>query len=250
MIIFCTDLDNTLIYSYKREIGRDKTCVEIYQNREISFMTDSSYQMLKQVKEKVLLVPTTTRTLEQYERIDLGIGIPEYALVCNGGVLLVRGREDAKWYEESLKSVWDCQSELKKAEQYLQKDPNRSFEVRNIRKLFLFTKSEKPQESMKGLKRILNLALVDVFCNGVKVYVVPKRLSKGEAVRRFRERLGAEYVIAAGDSEFDVPMLKEADIAIMPEELNKRFHPGGNPVSIDESVVFSDRVLEYILKSI
>lgn len=249
MIVFHADLDNTLIYSYKHEIGRDKTCVEIYQNREISFMTDSSYQMLKQVREKVLLVPTTTRTVEQYQRIDLGIGNPKYALVCNGGVLLVDGREDANWYEESLESVRDSQMELEKAEQYLEKDPNRSFEVRNIRRLFLFTKSAKPQESMEGLKKILNLTLVDVFCNGAKVYVVPKRLSKGEAVRRFRKRVGAEYVIAAGDSEFDVSMLQRADVAIVPEELKKRFHLGENPVSIEGSTMFSDRVLEYILNS-
>ena len=31
MQIVHTDLDNTLIYSYKHEIGGPKTCVEIYQ---------------------------------------------------------------------------------------------------------------------------------------------------------------------------------------------------------------------------
>ena len=39
MAIFFTDLDNTLIYSYRRDIGRDKVCVELYQGREISFVT-------------------------------------------------------------------------------------------------------------------------------------------------------------------------------------------------------------------
>ena len=96
MQIVHTDLDNTLIYSYKHEIGGPKTCVEIYQGREISFMTETSHRLLGQLCSKpgVLVVPTTTRTLEQYQRIDLGIGVPEYALVCNGGVLLHQGKED------------------------------------------------------------------------------------------------------------------------------------------------------------
>ncbi len=29
MVLFCTDLDQTLIYSYKHEIGDRKRCVEI-----------------------------------------------------------------------------------------------------------------------------------------------------------------------------------------------------------------------------
>lgn len=96
-------------------------------------------------KPGVLVVPTTTRTLEQYQRIDLGIGVPEYALVCNGGVLLHQGKEDPVWYQESLALIADAQSELQRAEQWMTEDVNRCFEVRNIRSLFLFTKSNEPE---------------------------------------------------------------------------------------------------------
>ncbi|MDE6056296.1 MAG: HAD family hydrolase, partial [Lachnospiraceae bacterium] len=81
MIIFHTDLDNTLIYSYKHNIGEKKRCVEIYQGREISFVTQETYrllQMLSERKGQVLIVPTTTRTIEQYQRIDLGVGTFPY----------------------------------------------------------------------------------------------------------------------------------------------------------------------------
>ena len=47
MKIFMSDLDNTLIYSYKHEIGEEKTCVEIYQDREISYMTNRSCELLE-----------------------------------------------------------------------------------------------------------------------------------------------------------------------------------------------------------
>lgn len=247
MKIFMSDLDNTLIYSYKHEIGKEKTCVEIYQDREISYMTNRSCELLKAVTEKVLFVPTTTRTKEQYERIHLGIEIPEYALVCNGGLLLVDGREDSQWYQESLQLVADCQEELEKAWYCLETDENRSMELRNIRDLFLFTKSEKPCQSAERLKEILNLSLVEVFQNGVKVYAVPRKLSKGMAVSRLKERLDAELVIAAGDSEFDLPMLQEADIAIAPKELTDKYKIGKDIIGVGGEGIFSDQMLEYLL---
>ena len=247
MRVFMSDLDNTFIYSYKHEIGEEKTCVEIYQDREISYMTNRSCKLLKAVKEEVLFVPTTTRTKEQYDRIQFGIGILKYALVCNGGILLIDGREDPRWYQESAQLVADCQAELEKAQHCLENDENRSMELRNIRDLFLFTKSEKPYQSTKRLKEILNLSLVEVFQNGVKVYVVPKKLSKGMAVSRLKKRLGAELVIAAGDSEFDLPMLQEADLAIAPKELTDKYKIREDIVGMDGKGIFSDQMLEYIL---
>lgn len=247
MIIFNSDLDNTLIYSYRHDIGKDKICVEIYEEREVSFMTKKSYELLKFLPENMVFVPTTTRTIEQYNRIDLGIGIPKYALVCNGGVLLEEGRENEKWYKVSLELVSDCMKELKKAEIYFEHDKNRTFEVRNIKGLFVFTKSSEPYKTVETLKELLNMTLVDVFYNGVKVYVVPKKLSKGEAVKRLRKYLGAEMVIAAGDSEFDVSMFGEADIAIAPEELLEQHPIQKNVVCATAQTVFSDTILDYLM---
>lgn len=246
MIILHSDLDNTLIYSYKHDIGMEKKCVEIYQGREVSFMTDKSYDLLKAVKSKVLFVPTTTRTIEQYDRIDLGIGAPEYALVCNGGVLLVNGREDKEWYLESLRLTKDCQEELEKAQNVLKSDVHRIFEIRNIRSLFVFTKSDKPETSSESLKRVLDMSRVDVLCNGVKVYVVPKNLSKGMAVRRFRKKVHGDKVIAAGDSEFDISMLMEADVGLAPASLADKYLIDSNVVGMGKSTLFSEEMLEYI----
>ena len=252
MVIFHSDLDNTLIYSYKRDIGKDRVCAEIYQEREISFMTKKSYELLKIVNEKVLIVPTTTRTKEQYERIFLGIENPRYALVCNGGVLLVNGVEDENWYKESLKLVADCHRELIKAQEWLQSDSSTSFEVRNIRDLFIFTKSSRPEYAKEMLENILDLSLVEVLLNGVKVYVMPKILNKGEALRRFKkkmEKYSPEKIIAAGDSLFDIEMLKQADIALMPETLAQNYSGGEcvQTIGIAKSEIFSDYLLNYII---
>ena len=247
MIIFNTDLDNTMIYSYKRDIGDDKLCAEVYQGREVSFVTQETARLLKEVNSAVELVPTTTRTMEQYVRIDLGIGTPRYALVCNGGVLVVNGVEDEQWYSRSLAMVSDCQGELARAENILENDVNRSFEVRNIRSLFIFTKSDKPQDSVDMLKSRLDDTLVDIFYNGVKVYVVPKSLSKGVAVARLKERLGASLVVAAGDSEFDVALLNAADIALAPRDFPEPEKLAGNVRFMKEDGIFSEFVLRNVL---
>lgn len=248
MVVFHSDLDNTLIYSYKRDIGDRKKCVEIYEGREISFMTDISYALLKEIYKNVIFVPTTTRTIEQYNRIDLGIGVPEYALACNGGVLLVNGVEDEKWYQESLELVSDCQKEMQHAQALLEQDTYRTMEVRNIKNLFLFTKSKEPVQSVEKLSAALNLSLVDVFYNGEKVYVVPKNLNKGMAVKRFRQRKQADKIIAAGDSEFDISMLKEADIAFAPKSLTEMAFIREDVICPDDGEIFSDALLNRIKK--
>lgn len=245
-MIFHSDLDNTLIYSYRHEIGKDKKCVEIYEGREVSYMTHRSLHLLKQIKDLVVFVPTTTRTEEQYHRICLEIGEITYALVCNGGVLLRDGQEDISWYQESLNLIQPCRQELEKARDHLMLDPDRNFEVRNIRELFLFSKSAVPSRSVARLKNILDLSLTDVFCNGSKVYVLPKQLNKGAAVRRLAKRLEPETVIAAGDSMFDLPMLYAADVALAPKALFREAECKEQMICMDETGVFSDAMLSYI----
>ena len=248
MKIFCTDLDNTIIYSYKRDIGNEKQNVEIYQGREISFITSRTYSLLQELKKAYLIIPTTTRTLEQYKRIDLGIGQFEYALTCNGGVLLVNGQRDSEWYEESLKLIKESNQQLDKATYLLEKETRRTFELRFIEKLFVFTKCDEPEKVVEELKAQLDTELVDVFNNGVKVYVVPSKLSKGMAIKRLRERMKPEVIIAAGDSEFDVSMVEEADYGLVPYGFINEFAASKKLVEMDKDRIFAEALLEKVSK--
>ena len=144
MIRFHTDLDNTILYSYKHDIGPYKSCVEIYQGRQVSYITDNTCTLLQQLKEKISIVPTTTRTIEQYNRIDLSVFSPRYALVCNGGVLLIDGREDTEWYEQSLKLVSNCRETLKYGEWLLEQDNNRFLKSGILRGFSFLQKVKSP----------------------------------------------------------------------------------------------------------
>ncbi len=247
MIVFHMDLDNTLIYSYKHDIGPEKRNVEIYQGREVSFITEKTYRLLKEVSRKSLLVLTSTRTREQYQRIRLGIGSIRYALVCNGGVLLKDGVSDDAWYQKSRELADGSRRQIEEAKRFLKADPRREFELRWIGELFLFTKCRCPESVTEELRRELGDSGTDVFHNGNKVYVVPRALSKGNALRRFRQYTGAEQVWAAGDSAFDCSMLEEADRGFAPHGFKEHFPAGDSVAEMPGAAVFSEELLEAAL---
>lgn len=246
MVVFHIDLDNTLIYSYRHDIGQDKIPVELYQGREISFVTTNTYAKLRKLKEDLLVVPTSTRTVEQYRRIDLKIGAIPYALVCNGGRLLKDGVDDLQWYQSSRELISESEAELVHARKLLEKEQRRSFELRFIDELFLFTKCNSPEYVVESLRQELDGSVVQVFHQGEKVYVVPNNLSKGMAVQRFRGLMGAEKVIAAGDSGFDIPMLAEADLAIAPSGFCQKYHIPFPVAEMAGKGVFSDELLDKV----
>ncbi len=268
MRVIHLDLDNTLIYSYKhvpkdavgspdvrgREItacpgrrpGSRWISAEIYQGREISYITEKTQKILGRLKEKCLIVPTTTRTQEQYDRIRLNTGGFEYALVCNGGVLLVNGVRDGVWYHRSRELVSGCAGEMRRAIGLLEREPLRKFELRFIEELFLFTKCGEPDTVTLNLKTRLDTGKVDIMRNGEKVYVVPKILNKGTAVQRFREYIGADEVIAAGDSEFDVPMAEAADVGIVPAGFCRKYAAEGDLTEMTGEDIFSEEMLVWM----
>lgn len=218
MTAFFCDLDNTLIYSARHDIGTEKTCAEWYDGREASFMRSSSAALLQILREKLLFVPTTTRSLEQFSRIRLGFA-PEFALACNGGILLHGGKIQEDWRRESLKLIDSARSELCAGASLLEADPNRSFDVRWVEELFVFTKSAAPEETISLLREKLPCREINVFQNGSKVYLMPRALDKGSAAHRLCKRLGIKKSYAAGDSLFDLPMLERADCAFAPRAL-------------------------------
>ena len=247
MKILCTDLD-TIIYSYKHDIGNEKMNVELYKEREISFITKQTFELLKKVKEEFLVIPTSTRTIEQYERINLKIGTFKYALVCNGSVLLVDGKKDKDWYEESLRLAKPSNLEVKKALEYLENDKRRTFELRYIEDLFVFTKCYKSETVVNELREYLDKNLVNVFNNKEKVYVLPTLLSKGKAIERLKKYLKVEFIIAAGDSEFDISMVEAADVGLVPYGFKSEFNIKSDICEMGKEGLFSEQLLRKCLQ--
>ena len=245
MKIFVTDLDNTLIYSYKKNIGNDKILVETKNGKELSFMSKFSHDLLK----KIDFIPLTTRSLSQYRRIEFFKGVyPEYALVANGGILLNKGEIDNLWYEDSLKMIECSVDEMDKGMRILEEEKDVYFEIKKIDGLFVFTKSHNIEKIMKKLKRELKLDVVDIYNYGEKLYIFPKNINKGTSLERLKKNLNPEVIICAGDSEMDVSMLKKSDISIFPEQLKNFMSNKKEKYTISEKEHFADKLLLIVKK--
>lgn len=209
-----SDLDGTLIFSAKRKQVGD-IVIERKDGAEISCVTARQAELFPRLDN---VIPVTTRSIEQYRRIEFAkYGFaPKYALCDNGGTLLVNGGLDAEWTEWSSGIFAECEDELSRFRELLERDPRRSFEVRLVDSLFLFTKSAKPPETLEYLG---SGERCESFFTGEKVYVVPKKLNKGAAVKRLSRRLGLAEFAAAGDSLMDLPMLNAANVAVFTENI-------------------------------
>lgn len=209
-----SDLDGTLIFSAKRKQVGD-IVIERKDGAEISCVTARQAELFPRLDN---VIPVTTRSIEQYRRIEFAkYGFaPKYALCDNGGTLLVNGGLDAEWTEWSSGIFAECEDELSRFRELLERDERRSFEVRLVDRLFLFTKSAKPPETLEYLG---SGERCESFFTGEKVYVVPKKLNKGAAVKRLSRRLGLAEFAAAGDSLMDLPMLNAAHVAVFTENI-------------------------------
>ncbi|MDR0273341.1 MAG: HAD hydrolase family protein, partial [Clostridiales bacterium] len=205
-MIFASDLDNTLIHSYK-VAEKDDICVEKEDGKELSFMPRESFCILKKIFERCIFVPVTTRSQEQYRRIDLGVR-PKYAIVAHGALLLVDGIIDESWLSETRRQIT---SQLPKISQN-----GLIYDIRYVDEYFIFAKSKNPQAAVAHIEGFVNQHDFGLYAVFNKIYILPRWLNKGIAVTRLKKRLGAEKIISAGDSELDIPMLEIADIAVHP----------------------------------
>lgn len=245
MILFECDLDNTIIHSYKKADEND-ICIEIGKDgKKLSYMTQEGYNQLNFLNDnysQLKIIPVTTRSIEQYLRINLfkNNRFPEYAVTSNGGNLLVNNIPDEKWFSDSLELIEKSIPELKKSIDILNSHKSTQFEARFVDELFVFTKSDDIEDIKNILEKNLDGNTVSVFENGQKIYVMPKILSKGTACKRLYEKFKPDISICAGDSSFDIPMLEYADIAIYPSELDGKIHSDKRKIINDNSCNFAE----------
>jgi hydroxymethylpyrimidine pyrophosphatase-like HAD family hydrolase len=240
-LIFASDLDNTLIHSRKKS-RRGDVCVETRDGERMSFMTRASRELLGNLPASCRFVPVTTRSVEQYSRINLPIA-PEYAIVCNGAVLLKGGEPDADWSRATRESLADC---LERIPGYYEAAlvSDGVFDVRLADGFFIFAKFNDRDVAATSLGGLVDSSLFDVIVSYNKIYVMPKGLRKGAAALRLKNLLGRDdRLICAGDSELDLSMLRAADVAIVP----RRFPFDGENFSRADDEDFSEFVLRTVM---
>ncbi len=230
------DLDRTLIYS-AAAIAEGATVespaadllatahsVEVYQGRPQSFMSPAAMALLLELGSVAHVVPTTTRTIEQYRRIELPIGVPEFAITSNGGNILVDGRPDPEWSSRVADLLGILGVGVDAVFDRLARDAANAPWLRTMRiadGLFCYVVVELeklPPQVVPAWTSWAGQHGWNVSRQGRKIYVMPDPVTKQLAIDEVRARspITPTASYAAGDGVLDQPMLIGADAAIRP----------------------------------
>lgn len=244
MFILHTDLDDTLIYSKRKEISVPKTCVEYYNGEPLSYMLNTSIEKLSRVLniQDILVVPTTARSKEQFQRVNLPDF--EYAIVSNGGILLKDGKVDKDWYDYSLSLAEKCNDLFKEFLGVLKHDSNICGNITFNENLFLRTRSIKPGETIELLKSHAGgTDYVSIYNLGNKVYVFPKDINKNSAILRFKELFKADFTVLADDSLHNYSSCVDLFLTTDKQTLHHEF----SNISIVDDYL-SENMLDFVLE--
>ncbi|MFJ5207114.1 MULTISPECIES: HAD family hydrolase [Streptomyces] len=263
-VIVASDLDRTLIYSAAALAltmpdarAPRLLCVEVHESRPLSFMTETAAQLLTDLGDRALFVPTTTRTRKQYQRINLPGPPPTYAICANGGHLLVDGVSDPDWHAQVTARLAESCAPLAEIQDHLMATASPAW-VRKHRvaeDLFAYLVVERellPEEWVKELAVWAENRGWTVSLQGRKIYAVPKPLTKSAALRELARRTGAELTLAAGDSLLDADLLLAADRGWRPghgELADTAFTAPAVTALPERGVLAGERILREFLKA-
>jgi len=214
---FC-DLDGTIILS-KRHVFKSKVLVELYNNEPLSYMEKEAYEALQSIPKEEF-IPLTSRTKNQFGRIQFfrDNSVPTYALLDNGGTLLINGKEDFEWTSETKSFL---SSELERFPELI-KELEKMGTVKIQDEMILFLKPNEFAQVSDVEKIIGNYPEMQIFQHGNKIYVCPQKLSKGKAIERFKNKFGSLETIGAGDSIVDLSMLDYVDTYFCIDDLAEK----------------------------
>lgn len=203
-------------------------CVEHLDGSPLSFMTAAAADRLRELAAAAAVLPTTTRTIEQFARIRLPGAPWPYAVTSNGGNILVDGVPDVRWRRGIEAAVRAGGAGLAEVQTALRAriDDSWVLKFREADGLFCYLVVDLAATPPDFL------AAWDTWCRergwtasrqGRKIYTMPSAVCKSRAVAEVRARLvesgalaAAAPTLAAGDGALDAEMLAAADRAIRP----------------------------------
>ena len=219
--LFACDIDNTIIYS-RRKPHAGFLCVEWLQGAEQAYMSPATIRGMAAALKKHLLIPVTSRSMEQYRRLRFPEGCePEWSVTANGADLLRKGEADGDWRAETQRLIAAGS------------------------KLYLLPEKLNKGTAVERLQRRVSQGLL---CGGDSdMEMADAGLHrKADAVERLRRR-SFGGLICAGDSEMDLPMLEMADAALLPRSLRPLWHGRGSCEVPEEGELFSEFVFQRAL---
>lgn len=202
---FISDLDKTLIFSgYPNE-----KCIEKYNERNITFMTQKGFSLLQEVLNNVIFIPCTMRNLHQTNRIDFIHNYnPKYIICTNGCEIYIDGKLDKNWEnlvreKISIKEILNLQKQVDNLNLNI-------IENRSVNDFFLalkFTTANLDKE-IEILRKVIP-STYNIQQDKYKIFLLNKTIDKSNAIDYLKNNyLLDDKIIVAGDSKADENMTK------------------------------------------
>ncbi|MBM7368786.1 HAD family hydrolase [Gordonia hydrophobica] len=225
--LVATDLDRTMIYSRAAGARDVDRCVEVYDGAPLSYMTEAAAGLLAALADRTPVVPVTTRTRGQFERIELPGGPFRFAVVSNGGRILHAGENDDPWRRRVVAAAATSATLAEVHADLLTRiHTDWVGKVRVADDLFCYLvvePSRQPADFLAQWHAWCEPRGWSVSQQGRKIYAMPHAVTKSAAVAHVRDRLIDDGllrpdapVLAAGDGRLDADLLTYADRAIRP----------------------------------
>lgn len=214
------DLDSTLIYSVRSAQTDVSTLVPVerYKGNWIAYMTPRAVDLLDELVRVEGFVPTTTRTIEQFKRINFSHKA-KWAITSNGAVILKDGSEVRSWTRHvnarlprNRHSAFKLLGDLADANGWMNRVVRDTF-------FYMVTPSgldEEQREAVHSLVRSLDSQEWVTSIQSRKIYLLPRNVDKAVAMQEVLSMSGGSTSIASGDSRLDLRMMLEADFALRP----------------------------------
>ncbi|ABO48891.1 conserved hypothetical protein [Desulforamulus reducens MI-1] len=257
-MIFASDLDRTLIYSGKFLTEFQGKVKAVETGKYYSYMTERAAELLKQVAARITFVPCTTRTIEQYRRIQFFQGeiVPQFAIVSNGANILLEGTEDSTYRNHITRILAnECLAgdeilkEINKLLSAKWAQPMRQAD--GVFHYCIIDRDKAPLEELIAFSQWASTQKWNVSIQGRKLYLVPLVINKWSALERVASIIGDTRVFAAGDSLLDLPLMQGAHYAVSPAhgELYEQFSELGKWTFTETSGIRAgEQILEMVLE--
>lgn len=258
-MIFASDLDRTIIYSNKFLMDFSGQISVVETGKYKSYMTEPAAKLLKEIAGLAFFVPCTTRTIEQYMRIDFFQNkvVPKYAIVSNGANIILDGSLDTAYRRNILQMLSnECMAQQDILKEFSKLACNNWAQpMRHADEVFhycIIDREKAPRQELDSFSNWANEQKWDVSIQGRKLYLMPKIINKWRALSRVSEMIGDKYIVAAGDSLLDLPLIQGADYALSPAhgELYEQFGCSqGHWTFVDQSgLLAGEEILKAVIK--
>lgn len=252
------DLDGTVIH---RPDGREALVVDRIGDRDVAVWTARAARLMAELRRRAVVLPATTRTLDQLRRARLGDAW-EHAVVANGADLVMRGELDLAWRRFVLRVVQDSSPSLAAVEEIVRRETRgvADARVRSVQGVMVVSVLDdagpadrtgmRPADLAGAIERAVGGADWIVSAGRRKVHVVARAASKLTAAREVARRLGVTGFVAAGDSLLDLELLEVAGRAVCTAEgeiARRGAVPAGAVVVPGHGGICGERVLDALL---